>query len=376
MFIIALFITLGLLVVINFYLHRKRKPTLGMVILGILGSIFSYPLTEPLHSIVPLLTILLVLALNRNWGVTVYRFASIAVFTFCWGAMVDHELQEIERLSEKYPYESMASRLPTRMEKTTGESHYDPHQLELQESFFDQNTDPNRTRVLKSIHEDHVNRFIISPNFGRLRTIRSESRLLKYGDYFLLPDPNREGKPGDRRFYDCSSSQTAEEVHDPDLEMLNRKSIFGFAFPVGFGLIRSRDEVAGFLPHQMREAPGPTKLWAIRTIDLVGLLHDKPIVYDSDLLPKMDGPIDERHMDERRVEENKMYPKKIRNLDSFEAQALEQLKAGADISIEPLGLDLRMLGAIRSLKQCIVCHEGSRGDLLGAFTYHLEPVAK
>ncbi len=30
-----------------------------------------------------------------------------------------------------------------------------------------------------------------------------------------------------------------------------------------------------------------------------------------------------------------------------------------------------MLGAVRSAKQCVKCHGGSRGDLLGAFSYTL-----
>jgi hypothetical protein len=32
---------------------------------------------------------------------------------------------------------------------------------------------------------------------------------------------------------------------------------------------------------------------------------------------------------------------------------------------------LRMVGSVRSLKQCIPCHGGRRGDLLGAFSYSL-----
>jgi hypothetical protein len=31
-----------------------------------------------------------------------------------------------------------------------------------------------------------------------------------------------------------------------------------------------------------------------------------------------------------------------------------------------------MLGAARSVSQCIKCHDGERGDLLGAFSYYLQ----
>jgi mono/diheme cytochrome c family protein len=30
-----------------------------------------------------------------------------------------------------------------------------------------------------------------------------------------------------------------------------------------------------------------------------------------------------------------------------------------------------MLGAVRSTRQCVACHGGDRGDLLGAFSYAL-----
>ena len=88
------------------------------------------------------------------------------------------------------------------------------------------------------------------------------------------------------------------------------------------------------------------------------LLHDTPVVYVSDELPNM--------------KDVASHP--TRPLDSFETRAVLELKDGAELSMEPNGKELRMLGAIRNLTQCIVCHEGSRGDLLGAFTYNLKPI--
>ena len=46
------------------------------------------------------------------------------------------------------------------------------------------------------------------------------------------------------------------------------------------------------------------------------------------------------------------------------------LRQGEDLFTS--GDGLRMLGAVYSLKQCVACHGGERGDLLGALSYRLE----
>jgi len=85
------------------------------------------------------------------------------------------------------------------------------------------------------------------------------------------------------------------------------------------------------------------------------LLHAEPVVYVSEHLPRMD--------------EQREAP--TRPLDRFEASALEGLRRGEDILVQETAGNLRMLGAIRNAKQCIECHGGERGDLLGAFSYSL-----
>ena len=60
-----------------------------------------------------------------------------------------------------------------------------------------------------------------------------------------------------------------------------------------------------------------------------------------------------------------------RPLDRFEASSLDKLRQGEDLIVGRSPRQLRMLGAIRSLKQCVACHGGERGDLLGAFSYRL-----
>jgi hypothetical protein len=61
---------------------------------------------------------------------------------------------------------------------------------------------------------------------------------------------------------------------------------------------------------------------------------------------------------------------KIRELDSFEAKALEQLRAGHALVWKDQGASFRAVGAIRMQASCTRCHEDKKiGDLLGAFTY-------
>jgi len=86
------------------------------------------------------------------------------------------------------------------------------------------------------------------------------------------------------------------------------------------------------------------------------LLKKEPAVYVSDRLPAM--------------EELKGVP--TRPLDAFETEGLAGLRKGGNLYVK----GDRTLGAIRSTKQCLDCHGGNRGDLLGAFSYILRTESK
>lgn len=91
-------------------------------------------------------------------------------------------------------------------------------------------------------------------------------------------------------------------------------------------------------------------------LDLVGLVvHEKPVVYLTTNLPQMGEVRDAR----------------TRPLDEFEQDALNELQKGEDLHFRGSDDRGRMMGAMRAVRQCIVCHEGSRGDLLGAISYTL-----
>ena len=57
--------------------------------------------------------------------------------------------------------------------------------------------------------------------------------------------------------------------------------------------------------------------------------------------------------------------------DAFELTGLDVVKKGDAGSAARRGEVVRFVGAIRSAKQCVECHGGARGDLLGAFSYTL-----
>ena len=89
---------------------------------------------------------------------------------------------------------------------------------------------------------------------------------------------------------------------------------------------------------------------------MVSLLkHDEPVTYVSNHLPRMD----------------ELRDAPTRPLSSFETNALACLRKGQDLQVESTADRIQVLGSIRAIRQCLACHEGQRGDLLGAFSYNL-----
>ncbi len=205
------------------------------------------------------------------------------------------------------------------------------------------------------LHDDAVGLFVACFGFGvaRLSPYPSEANLaygLREGPGLL--QPGRRIAPARSPGEWGPSPDGAEEP----LGRLHDEGVIEFAHPAGFGYVKDRRHVAGFEGHRFGEVPGSWGRWELQTLELVGLLvADEPRIYVSDHLPRMDGQRD--------------VP--TRPLDPFEAVGLETIRGGDDLLIARDGATTRMLGAIRSLKQCVACHGGERGDLLGAFSYTL-----
>jgi len=143
----------------------------------------------------------------------------------------------------------------------------------------------------------------------------------------------------------------------PLLEM-HDSGVLDFIHPSGFGHIKDRRHVAGFEPHQFSQVPQPTERWAVEQLDLISLLlHEKPVAYVSAKLPKMD----------------ELRGAPTRQLDEVEAEGLQALRNGEDLFVHSTEAGVRMVGSVRAANQCVKCHDGNRGDLLGAFSYRLRP---
>jgi hypothetical protein len=247
-----------------------------------------------------------------------------------------------------------------------------------------------------------VKRFVTNPGFG---DARMWFRLVE--DSEKPPTGWSEGDRGEPvtlpttgDFFSPSADKKGPTLPSvPALVRFHVDTAREFSRPDSWGLVKDKTQVAGFLPHALefvpgggikRAAPGtPGKLvpfrpnrqrgekepikdkdgeiieyplierWAVRRVELIGLLmHDTPVVYlnPENKLPTMAGA----------------KGAKTRAPTAFESGGLRDLSAGKEtVILDATTNQVRMVGAIRMANACTKCHEGARGDLLGAFTYDL-----
>ena len=207
-----------------------------------------------------------------------------------------------------------------------------------------------RERTLRRLHEEKVDQFVNSYGFG-------VGRMAGMSDY-ALQRGRRDGPPVPQPGlgHDRSPPDRWDPVPGPHFDSLHEESVLDFVNPAGFGLIQDRTRVLGFQRHGFSKVPDPADTWRVGTIDLIGLLlHPEPAAYVSANLPRMD----------------ELRDAPTRPLDPFEAEGLERLRGGEELFVRGSDRQARMLGAVRATKQCLTCHGGDRGDLLGAFSYTL-----
>jgi hypothetical protein len=232
-----------------------------------------------------------------------------------------------------------------------------------------------RAISLKHVHQSFVMQFINSPGFGfdrHLNTPRNSyitlppSELIPLSSLDGASGDQSESRPGPQPTSQADELRLAASVSsDQPLWRMHQDGLINFVNALGFGYVRDRDHVAGFQPHgfghpgRFRDTglpPRPPERWRLRRIELVSLLkYDRPAVYLSDNLPRMEDLSDARP----------------RPLDAFETSALPALQGGEDLMATTTGSTMRVLGALRAMRQCVSCHNAERGDLLGAFSYEL-----
>ncbi len=269
----------------------------------------------------------------------------------------------IRRLREQYPFESLDARLPQppKIKSVSSTSPAAAENLQrFENSVTNESADWRREERLQKLHEGSVEEFVKREGFGAARMFGGYSESV-----FALGHAKEDGTWVGRNKTSVSQPSsvfsTSPEVTDtnaeaPKLLDLHFRNALHFVNPVGFGFMKDRRNVAGFQAHQFNELV-EAKPWKVLRIELVGLLlDDRPRVYVTADLPRM--------------QEIRGVP--TRSLDAFESAGLEKLYAGDTLFIGDASDGVRMLGAIHSVPQCVKCHGGERGDLLGAFSYRLK----
>ena len=289
---------------------------------------------------------------------------SLAVIVY--GTVIGNGIHEVRRLSalkEKYDFESLDARLAyekntvsnqpeTALSQTVPNFSYSVlENLNNQEG----NTSSGYWREwsLRMLHEQTTLQFALAAGFGvgRMSYVSTEVVELEPLPVIKLP---------------LTISRLTNPPVPSELETTHLAATLDFIATDRMGYIRNRNAVAGFGSHGFsnverwaggrdRNQPEQTKLHVIR-LELVSLLrHAEPLVYVSTALPLMDE-----------LEEVPTRP-----LDAFEQGALQKLRFDQDTVTDIKKDRIRMLGAVRAGNYCLQCHEGQRGELLGAFSYEL-----
>jgi hypothetical protein len=340
----------------------KKKSILELVIPGLLLCIC--PMFVMPVFVVNFLALTLVAALIRMLAVHPKRYAfpcTIAVTALVYGVFCWRAVHEFDELRAEYAFKSLEDRLPVlpRAESRPPiPAVTDVRTAALERQAGDYGQRNFRSSALRRLHDDKVNLFITNQGFGVTRHMRVSEE-----DFIELPKgtgpiPQPVPRASPSGLPPGTSMPTANASEDP--VSIHNESVLRFTNFNGFGYFKDRQHVAGFLPHRFDQVPDSAKeRLKVETIDLVSLLrHAEPVAYVSADLPRMD--------------ELRRAP--TRPLDAFELAGLTQIRAGEDLVSIEAESQLRMLGSIRNLKQCVDCHGGERGDLLGAFSYTLRRV--
>jgi hypothetical protein len=271
---------------------------------------------------------------GRRWRPALAAAACVAGWAAVAPQVIGHHRRLVE-LRDRHPFEPLAARLPVAAPAPAPA--FDPLALVRTEGEIDRQLsgpgDGRRRWALTRLHEEKLALFASNPGFGRLRMLP-----LQPGE-FMLGD--RRGPVASFWLDRAGDHRTAADLH--------REAVADFAYPEGFGLVRD-GTVAGFQSHGLSAVSA-----AVERIDLIGLvLAAEPRVYVTESLPRMD----------------ELRAAATRPPDPFEAAALARLGAGEELVSGAAG---RLVGAVRAGRQCLDCHAGERGRLLGAFSYRLRP---
>jgi hypothetical protein len=274
------------------------------------------------------------------------------------------DFRRLVQLQEQFPVQTFESRLAyedkrQRMDSTPVMSAAVKARLSEDEQIFQ----PRGWRLehLRMIHDRSYEQFVRAAGFGIMRMGRPSEESIRMPPLRNIDfaDASPEGEANTWNRWGGGS----RILSDSPVEIAHDASRFDFLDADGYGIVlEPRIKVAGSVPHAFHHHPlerskEPPK-WSIDRIELVSLLKfDEPRVYVLDHLPRMDQLSGDTAP--------------TRELNEFEASALEKLRSQEDLVVQSEGENYRMLGSLRAAKQCLDCHNVQRGELLGAFSYRL-----
>lgn len=287
---------------------------------------------------------------------------------------------DIPALRKKFAYESLVERLAYEADHVTQrvplsrDSKASWERLKTMESsfaggYFNRST---RAEALHALHSKEVEAFIKRNGFGLERRPHASPR-----DWYLSPAtpivlkklPGAEDEASAGVELPPKDEAAYKNMRWPSVASLATYHTSGLTYHFfalnSFGHVKDVKNVAGFQGHHFSRAHelsvdsnNPVKeRWALQRLELVSILkHDKPMIYVSEELPRMES----------------LKKIKTRDLNDFETNGLTALTKGEDLTAEATTNRLLMFGSIRAVKQCVACHETVKeGDLLGAFSYEL-----
>jgi hypothetical protein len=271
------------------------------------------------------------------------------------------ELRRLEKMRRDYPIESLHHRLA--YEENASRRSIPPlHPAVAQRLSTVESTAEEmswRGWQLERIHRRQSDQFARAAGFGPVRMVQPRLQAIEEStlrDVAFERSPTDGAIPADDlwRTRRPSSLDAVNDVHEASSD--------DFLHPEGYGgIISPRTEVAGFVEHAFHRHPlndATRPKWSIDRLELVSLLKfDEPRVYVLDHLPRMDQLSSDTAP--------------TRELNEFEASALEKLRLQEDLVVHSEAESYQMLGSLRAAKQCLDCHNVQRGELLGAFSYRL-----
>lgn len=112
------------------------------------------------------------------------------------------------------------------------------------------------------------------------------------------------------------------------------------------------------------------RIWHLKEMHLIGIaMHKMPVVYLGAGSENHAAKLDRDAKGPSKPRLRGKVPTRLPN--SFESAALADLRKGTELVAKTTAAEMWLVGAIRARADCVKCHDGGEGALLGAFTYRL-----